>query len=336
MSALTLRNFEDVLDPEMLDQGRAFFESGGLKKINFTDGSFASAEFEFKGAPLEIGAELNGSRIETVECSCDDFNEDWSEEPCVHVAALLYALKAGPKAKSGRKQNDLAQPASSAEEEAPAKTKGKKASEKKPTKPKDAAEALLGELEPREIYEFVRQMVLKNKDFKSQFLLHFSEKTAGDAQQFEHIVTNAIAAVRGRRKHLKGADGAKIAAHLSPLYKQAANAEAKGFFRQALAICRSFLQFLPPVFASMETPSAKLDTLMVNTFEVISLIVRNAATPFELRNEVFDVLTAEYESMEKKYAGENIKFLGVQRGAALQDPGRYAPVQRRPQPDQLF
>jgi len=305
MSSLTFRNFEDQLDPEMLDQGRAFFESGGLKKITFTDGLFAAAAFEFKGAHHEIGAELNGTRIETVECSCDDFHEDWAEEPCVHVAALLYALKAGPKAKIGGKHGDRRQPASpAAPQEQPAKAKGKKTSEKKPVKPKDAAEALLGELDPREIYEFVRQMVLKNKDFKSQFLLHFSEKTAGDAQQFEHIVTNAIAAVRGRRKRLKGADGAKIAAQLSPLYKQAANAEAKGFFRQALAICRSFLQFLPPVFASMETPSAKLDTLMVNTFEVISLIVRNAATPFELRNEVFDLLAKEYEALEKKYAGE--------------------------------
>lgn len=308
MSDISLRNFEDLLDPDVLDVGLDFFKKGSLKKMERTS-EFASAAFDFKNSPCEIGLELSGSRVTAVECSCGDFDENWEESPCVHFTAMLYALKSSeapemPEAKRpGRPKAEPGVPATPKTGSKPASQNKKEQAPKKVAKPKDPAEALLGELEPREIFEFVRQMVLKNKDFKSQFLLHFSDKTAGSAQQFDDILTNAIAAVRGRRKYLKGADGAKISSVLSPLAKQAASAESKGYFREAFAICKSFLRHLPAVFASLETPSAKLDALMLQSLNVISLIINNKTTPFDFRNEVFEALLKEYETLEKGYSG---------------------------------
>ena len=313
--SLTLRNFEDLLDPASLDAGRDFYGKNGLMKFSREPG-FASAEFNHQGNACEIGLELSGERVAAVECGCSDFHENWEDEPCLHLAAMLYALKAGPQAAKTQRAaaetadttNDLpvmptkrGRPKSGAPTTAPKPAKVKE--KKPPAKPKDPAEALLGELEPREIYEFVRQMVLKNKDFKSQFLIHFSEKNAGNDQQFNDIVTNAIAAVRGRRKYLKGADGVKISSALTPLYKQAAASESHGYFREAFAICKSFLQHLPKVFASMDTPSARLDTLMENSLELISLIIKSNATPFEFRGEVFDTLMQEYKTITQEYSG---------------------------------
>ncbi len=311
--SLTLRNFEDLLDPAALDAGRDFYGKNGLMKFSLEPG-FASAKFKHQDSACEIGLELSDERVVAVECGCSDFNENWEDEPCLHLAAMLYALKAGPQAAKTQRtatpeaDDDLpvmptkrGRPKSEAAASAPKQTKTKE--KKPPAKPKDPAEALLGELEPREIYEFVRQMVLKNKDFKSQFLIHFSEKNAGNDQQFSDIVTNAIAAVRGRRKYLKGADGVKISSALTPLYKQAAAAESRGYFREAFAICKSFLQHLPKVFASMDTPSARLDTLMANSLELISLIIKSNATPFEFRGEVFDTLMQEYKTIAEVYSG---------------------------------
>ena len=309
--SLTLRNFEDLLDPAALDAGRDFYTKNGLTKFSRESG-FASAEFKYQGNACEIGLELSGERVASVECGCPDFHEDWEDAPCLHLAALLYALKSGPKTAKAQAvaetDDDLpVMPAKRGRPKGEASATPKpaaKAKEKKPpAKPKDPAEALLGELEPREIYEFVRQMVLKNKDFKSQFLIHFSEKNAGNDQQFGDIVTNAIAAVRGRRKYLKGADGVKISSALTPLYKQAAASESRGYFREAFAICKSFLQHLPKVLGSLETPSAKLDALVSNALDLISLIVKSKTTPFEFRGEVFDVLLEEYKNVAQQYSG---------------------------------
>ncbi len=300
MEKLTLKNFSDLLDPDILDEGRAFLANDGLRNVVTADGVWA-AEYQEKGQKGEIAIEITSGRIVSVQCECDDFDEeDWVDRACVHTAALLFAINSNsaqkaPATRSGRPK------AGAEKDNKPAKAEKVP---KKPAKPKDAAEAVLGELEPKEIYEFVRQMISKNMDFKSQFLMHFSEKTAGSSQQFDDIIAHAIAAVKGRRKYLKGADGAKIAVSITPLYKQAVNAEAKGFLRESFAICKALLHHLPKVFMAMETPSAKFNNLLENTLSIITLIIQNNTAPFELRNEVFETLMAEYTILAQGQYGE--------------------------------
>ena len=294
MASFSLSNFEDTLDPDILDQGRDFLQSGGLRNLENEGDGFWVADFDLDGNPATITLNVNRGRIGFAECSCAAFDEDtWEEEPCLHLVAMLYAVGTAQSAeKSKTKKTEAGKNKTAA-----------KGTKKIPARKSDPAEALLAELEPKEIYEFVRHLITKNKEFKSQFLLHFSERSGGGDQKFEEMVGQAIAAVKGRRKYLKGADGAKIASALTPLYKQAANGEAKGFFREAFLICRTFLRHFPDVLVAMETPSSKLETLFANTLDLISLIIKNPDAPFEFRDEVFEVLLKEYEAVEKTYTG---------------------------------
>lgn len=296
MSRLSLSDFEDTLDPEVLDAAREYFDFGYLRNIEAEDDKFWAAEFDQEGEEGEISLEIKRGQVSTVSCTCADFDpDDWAETPCIHQIALMYAAIAMKQTKK-----------TAAKKEKPAKGKAtaKKDLKKVPAKKKDPAEALLDELETKEVYNFLRQMLSKNKEFKSQFLLHFSERSGAGAQQFDDIVANAIAAVKGRRKYLQGADGAKIATALTVLYKQAANSESRGYFREAFQICMTFLKHLPDVFVVMEKPSAKLETLLANTLELIAQIIKNPETPFEFRDELFETLLKEYERFEKVYAGQ--------------------------------
>ena len=294
--AISLSTFEDNIDPELLDEARASFATGSLSLIDEGTENLWSAEFSEAGSEQAVAVEIRRKTVSYAECTCDAFDEnEWGETPCKHIVALLFAAKQHGGAKS---------PAAPKKPASTGKSTKEKGAKKLPAAKKlDAAETLLGELDPKEIYDFVRQLIAKNKEFKSLFLLHFSEKTGTGEQQFDEIVSNAISAVKGRRKHLKGADGAKMASALTPLYKQAANAEAKGYFREAFHICRTFLKHLPPVFAAMETASAKLTTLFDNTLDLLTLVIKNPDTPFEFRDEVFEALMKEYEFAQKNYEG---------------------------------
>ena len=53
----------------------------------------------------------------------------------------------------------------------------------------------------------------------------------------------------------------------------------------------------------MDTSSARLDTLMANSLELISLIIKSNATPFEFRGEVFNTLMQEYQTIAQAYSG---------------------------------
>ena len=304
---LSLRNFTDLLDPDALDRGKAMCVGGHVRNLEKTDDDFWLAECAdgpgVFGPLAEVGS---GQRLLFWNCDCGQASE---EEPCAHVVALLYTLKNNelqekPAAKRGR-------PKAAAADAAPAKpgkAKGKAAPKiVKNPKPKDAAEALLGELEPKEIFDFVRDLLAKSKDFKSQFLLRFAEKDSTNEHKFDEIVANAIAGVKGRRKYLKGADGAKIAAALAPLGKQAATAESKGLFREALAICMAFVGQLPTVFVAMETPSVKLEGLLFKSLDVLGLVAQHDGTPFEFREELFKVMLAKYVHLEKTASGEFIE-----------------------------
>jgi hypothetical protein len=306
MSSFSLNNFENILDPDLLDQGKAFFLEKKLKKVKENEPGFWDAEFEYNGKSLGLGLGLGrGQVVKECMCECDQFDgETWEDDPCEHIVALLYALsgKATP-AKRGRPAKDTDAVAGSK----PSKTKGKAATkaEKIPAKKKDPAEQLLSELDPKEIYEFLRGQILKNKELRGIFLMHFSDKDpSGDAKKYEEIVANTISAVKGRRKNLKGADGSKIATNLGPLYKQAAASEAKGYFREAMQIGLSIVEPLPDIFGSMETGSARLSNLYTQTYDVLGLVAENKATPLDLKIELQTDLGQLYIALATKYDGD--------------------------------
>lgn len=307
---ITLQNFENLLNPDALDKGRALFEAKKLGKVKEIEPFYWDATLE--GEEVGVLLDKKGSVLEAA-CTCADFREtDWADNSCAHVTALLFALnlKYGAAARKADKSD---------------KTKAvKNKKSAAPKKPLDPGEALLATLEAKDIYEFVRQTLAKDKAFKSQFLMHFSEKNEGNAQKFEEIVTNAIQAIRGRRKYLQGADGAKITTALTPLYKQAAAAEAKGHSREAFAICQALMREIPKVLASMESHSARLNTLFANTLEVVSLVVENSKTPFELRQEIFETLLRNWHqammnSGDATYHDHYAQLLGVARAVKRLD-----------------
>jgi hypothetical protein len=300
---LTLDNFANQLDPELLDRAQMLWQSGQIARLEDEGEQVWSAVF--RNGPTASVSLGKGDRIEGAVCSCGEYDEAlWEEQPCVHVAAAYFALREKraekPAAKRAKK---------SAKAEKPVVIRPAPV-------PKDPAEALLRELEPGEVVEFLRQALGRNKELKSQFLLHFADKNT-HAGQFDEIVVNAIGAVKGRRKYLPGGDGSKIAVALHPLYKQAAAAEGRGLFRETFAACRALLQHLPDVFSRLENESAKLRILFEQTATLLAHVVEHGQTPFELRDEIFETLLKLYREQHQSLASDiQVPWFDLVRRAA--------------------
>jgi hypothetical protein len=286
--ALSLQNFEDLLDPDLLDQSRIYLESGNFSNLKGNDLKWSATckdGMDEWSQKVVLDAK---QRIVKAHCDCDQYqDENWETDPCTHLMAVYYAIQGKPSvsksAKTATKKN----------------IKEKLKPVKEPKKPKDPAERLLGELDAKEIFEFVRQAISKSKEFKSQFLIHFAEKDSGNDTKFVEIIQNAVTAIKGRKKYMQASDAGKLAASLMPLYKQAVNAEAKGLFREAFNICRALMQELPNVFSILENQSVKLTALFKSNLELMEQIIQNTDLPFEFKNEIYEEIKHSFVNLQK-------------------------------------
>jgi hypothetical protein len=303
MAKISVQNFEQAWPDDVLAKGASALRKGILVEPYQQDNYWMSP---VKGLGDEDGVvvELNPKQqIVETGCGCSDFDFDtWATDPCQHVVGLMYFIKenmtqAAPVArddddevlpkKRGRKPKSESDAAPKAASEK--KSKEKAVIVKK--KYKDPAEQLLSELEPKEIYDFVRTIVTTNKEIKSKFLLHFSHKAgAGTSENYKEIVQNAIGAIKGRRKYIEAADAAKIVTALNPLYKQAAAAESKGYFAEALAIWEGFAVHMVDLYGIVKRESSRLDTLQDNLNELIKQIINNKNTPPGFNEEVLKIV----------------------------------------------
>lgn len=271
---LSLNNFADLLDPDLIEQAKMASdrneipkpkeEGPGFFSINFPDENHCEVELNTRG------------RVELCTCTCPDFDQaNWQEDLCYHLIALLTALKVGPEASV-------------------AKSKARKTAPKKePAKSKDPAENLLLELDPTEVVEFLRQQLRKNKALKSIFLTFFSDRNP-DPKQFDEIIHQALAEVKGRRRSLQPADAAKLASLLQPLCQQGAKAEAEGLFRLAFHISLTLLKQLSPIFEILTGNSKQFIRLFDNVIQLLEQLFNNSNTPYEFREESFREFFAVY------------------------------------------
>jgi hypothetical protein len=291
--ALSLQNFEDLLDPDLLDKSRLYLENGNLLKIKNTDLKWtATCKDDIDEWDSQVILDAK-QRILKAHCNCSEYEvEAWETDPCKHLMAVYFAIQGKPSVSKTTKK---------ATTKKTIKEKLKPA--KEPKKPKDPAERLLGELDAKEIFEFVKTTLSKNKDFKSQFLIHFADKDSGNEQKFGEIIKNAIIAIKGRKKYMQASEAGKLATVLTPLYKQAASAEASGLFREAFNICRALLQELPNVFIILENPSVKLATLDDNNLELMAQIINNPNLPYEFKSEIYEEIKATFVNTLKNITG---------------------------------
>ncbi len=303
MSELTLSNFADLLDPDMIDKGKAFAGAGKLTTFQTSDDGIWRATFEEKKQALKVRVQFQGKQVSLIHCECaahDD--EGWADDPCVHAVAVLFGIKNGLPEKKIKA-------APKSKEKETATEKAKKALEKPAKVKKDPALALLDTLESHDIVAFLTEVFSKNKEFKSQFMLYFAHSNTDNAEQYEVLIKQAISAVKGRKRYLAGAEASKITTALSPLYKQAAQAEAQGHLKQAITIVDSLLKPLTLLNDDIQTSSVKFHSFLVNCFNLRTQIVKNPAMPFDLKESIYQSFYLDYVTT---YSGSEFEPLAYQ------------------------
>ena len=141
---LTLQNFENHINPTILQRGKQYYSNGKVAYIEEAGNYTWSAEVEGT-EKYEVEVTMNANdEINTYLCDCP-----YEGGICKHVVAVLFAL-----------QNEIIK------------------AEKEPKKglKKDVFETLLKSVTNNEYQNFIRHYSTKNKDFKTEFELFFADK----------------------------------------------------------------------------------------------------------------------------------------------------------------
>lgn len=307
MSEITLHNFTDLLDPDLLDRGRAYQEAGKLKNIKVTGESSWTASFEEKKILKQVTIDMTRKEVSRMHCDCADHHADtWEDNPCVHAIALLYAIKNG-----GASAQTKSAAKSSAKLSQSEKVK-KKLEKEPPKRKKSAEETLLEGLERHELQAFILAMIGQNKEFNSQFKLYFSKNDATSGEQFKELISQSISAIKGRRKYLPPGDAAKIATALTALYKRAVEAETKGYFSEAVHIIQPAILQCSEVYENVKGESVRFNTFVENCFALRSQILKNPNLPFALKEELYEYLIKDYtESNNPRPSTRNLVYTNL-------------------------
>ena len=284
MSEITLSNFADLLDPDQIDKGRNLYNSGVI--VDFSqNGDITKAVFEEKKQKTTTTITIPRKEVSLIHCSCAaHLTEGWDDDPCVHAVALLFVLKNGMpeiQAKILKKTGKV----NSTE-------KAKKIlTEKAPKKRKNSTDDLLFSLEKNELQAFLQEVMAQNKEIKSQFMLYFASNTVPD---YNTLIEETIKSIKGRRRYIAAAEAGRIVVALSSLFKKAADAEAKGYFSDALTIIRPLLSKLNETTDFIENNSVKFNRFVENCFDLRIQIAQNTALPDALKQEEFRLIHADY------------------------------------------
>ena len=140
----TLKNFEQQIGSSILQGGEKYYKQGLVINLGETEDDVWEADV--KGSEIysvEIKIK-NADKISAYECDCP-----YDGGLCKHVVAVLFALK-NVIIETGIKKNT--------------------------TSSKAVFENLLQKITVKEFQDFIRKYASGNRDFKTGFELHFSDK----------------------------------------------------------------------------------------------------------------------------------------------------------------
>lgn len=161
---MTLKDFENQIEPKILERGNDYFQEGNvefieeIKKNNWVADVVGSDDYQ-----VEIGL-TSKNEIKSCQCTCP---YDLGGQ-CKHIVAVLFAI---------REQKTI---------EITAKTPAKKTA----TCKKMTFESLLEKINLKEYQDFIMLYAKKDKNFKDTFELHFAEKD--NSFDFEKKYTDLI------------------------------------------------------------------------------------------------------------------------------------------------
>lgn len=259
---LTLKNFEEQIASVILQRGVQYYKRGAVTDLEETDDNLWEADVEgseIYSVEIEI---KNGNQVSEYVCDCP-----YDGGTCKHVAAVLYAIRDQLK-QSG--------------------------SEKKKPAAKASLEKLLQEITIKEYQDFIRQYAAKDKDFKTEFELHFSDKD--DSIDVEKKYAELIRKIINKHSDTGFIDyraTSRLTGDINKLYITGTELIKHNNFSNAFALAKPLLKSMMEAITESDDSNGNIGGTIDDAISLLEMIADADKAATVLKEQIFFFLKTE-------------------------------------------
>jgi uncharacterized Zn finger protein len=268
---ITLANFEQVIDPTVLQRGRDYYDGGHIVDLEEIEAGYWQAVVEGTETYrvfiiVAPDASLNWA------CDCP---YDWGPV-CKHVAATLYALGSAI---------------------VPEPSKKSKPRKKRKTRADKIREAL-GSLSREELHDLLLQLALDDRELAHLILARYGADQ-GSKQAYARLVQDALRLGQGRHGFLDYWGAARAAKGVNELLNRADAHLAQGSPLQAIPIYQAALEEVVPAMAQADDSMGALGDCISFALDGLQRAAEELASPE--RAEIFTYCVTQ--APQEPYSG---------------------------------
>ncbi len=265
---MTLDNFEKQTASAIVQRGRSYYNDGLVADLEETADNVWSAQV-YGSDDYSVEVSLNDeNEIRGFSCDCP-----YDGPVCKHVVAVCYAIR---------------------EEKA-------KASKMKIVKPgekqkKNAFENLLDAVGLNEYKDFIRKQASRDKDFKTNFELFFSEKMANpDVEKKYGDLIRKLVRKYSDHGYIDYRSSRRFASEVGNLLAQGKDMIAKGNFRDGFLLSKAALKELIEAVESCDDSGGDVGGAVSDTVGLIARVAESDDAATAIKQEIFDYLQTELD-----------------------------------------
>ncbi len=273
---LRLSNFEQQIDPKILQRGYEYFKDGCVTDVDdLGDGDY---EATVEGSETyTVSLHIEGDEVTDYECDCP---YDWGPV-CKHVAAVLFYL-----------QKDLL------ETEEPSQ-------KKKRSKPKKESEAaqfkqLLTQLSADELKAFLSDVCAQDKSLRRLFITkHISRLYPESKELYDKQVEKLIETYTDRDGFIGYHESSQLGSAVYELVEDAKRCVEAGKKQKALYMSEAIIEGMIQVIDYADDSNGEIGGCLEEAFEVLEELAQ-ADLDKSLHTEMFRWLLQHYKAKTMK------------------------------------
>jgi len=285
---LSLENFDTQISAVIVKRGKEYYQNGAVTDIEQTGKNYWQGQIEGSDTySVEIKLTA-GKKIDEYSCDCP-----FDGSICKHIAAFLFAIRDElnkPETKIGKNIN------------------------------KNVFETVLKKTHLEELQNFVRQHALKDKNFKTQFELHFAEKDdrIDISIKYAELIKKAVKK-HSDRGFLDYRATINIAREIDDITNTGNDFIRKGNYRDAFLLAKTVLKEAVEIVTYCDDSNGSMGGAVDGAIRLIELIATSKDAAIELLEQLFVFLQTELkEDVYFSYGDFGYDLFSIFQNLALQ------------------
>ena len=250
-------DFEKTIDPTILKRGSDYFSNGYVAELEENGGLWVA---EVNGSE-NYNVEITINKIrEIVKYSCDC---PYDGMICKHTVAVLYAI-----------QKELLNSLN--------------------VKKSNVFENILNKVTATEYQKFIRSYSLKNKKFKTEFELYFSDKDERVAIETNYRdLLKKIIRNHKSQGFINYSSSNRFAKEVEILINTGYEYLANNNVKDAFLLVKAILHPLTETIEYSDDSNGSIGNSIGNTIDLLEKIIEKPNIPFDIKEKVFDFTRSE-------------------------------------------